>query len=87
MAIDTQDQDIARGSELLASVHDAITDLRREIEGLTQQAQSENNMSETAAKQSLGDAGADPDPRNGRRICCGTAPYSADRASVTCSTA
>lgn len=53
MAIDTQDQDIARGSELLASVHDAITDLRREIEGLTQQAQSENNMSETAAKQSL----------------------------------
>ncbi|GAA6177918.1 hypothetical protein [Sulfitobacter pacificus] len=54
MAIDTQDQDIARGSELLVSVHDAITDLRREIEGLTQQAQSENNMSETAAKQSLG---------------------------------
>ncbi|MGC1504862.1 MAG: hypothetical protein WA782_12075 [Sulfitobacter sp.] len=53
MARDTQDQDIARGSELLASVHDAITDLRQEIEGLSQQAQSEKTIDETAAKQSL----------------------------------
>ncbi|WP_386626987.1 hypothetical protein [Sulfitobacter geojensis] len=58
MAKDTQDQDqnqdVARGSELLASLHDAITDLRQEIEGLAQQRQSENTIDETAAKQSLG---------------------------------
>ncbi|MDG1170329.1 MAG: hypothetical protein P8N14_14120 [Sulfitobacter sp.] len=53
MTIATQEQDIIRGAELLGSLHDAIIDLRREIEGLTQQAQSATKVDETAAKQSL----------------------------------
>lgn len=49
-----QEQDIERGAETLATLHDAITDLRREIEGLTKEVQSGGALNETAAKQSLG---------------------------------
>lgn len=53
MTLVTQEQDIERGAEILATLQDAITDLRREIEGLTTKAQSEGKLNETAAKQSL----------------------------------
>ena len=49
-----QDQDIARGKEVLDALCEAITDLRREIEGLTQDARSGGTVNDAAAKQALG---------------------------------
>lgn len=54
MTPETQKQDIERGTEILATLQDAITDLRREIEVLTEEAQSEGKLNETGVKQSLG---------------------------------
>ena len=48
-----QDDDITQSTELLQMLRDAISDLRREIEGLTEEAQSDGLINETAAKQSL----------------------------------
>ena len=53
MTTTTQEQDVAYGAEVFEALCDAIRDLRRQIEGLTKQAQSGEDINETAATRSL----------------------------------
>ena len=53
MTTETQEDSVAQGEELLRSLHYAISSLRREIEALARQAESNSELNETATSQSL----------------------------------
>ena len=53
MTRETEEEDIARRAEVLGALLDAMTDLRRELQRLTEQARSEESVDEPAAKQAL----------------------------------